>query len=229
MKRYIILLLILITAVVAVQAQNDRDLIRKGNRLYRDSTFNKAEVFYRKALEKNPRNPQAMYNLGNALLMQQKPKDAMQQYENASKLETSKLRRSKAMHNAGVIFQSQKQYADAIKCYMRSLLDNPQDDETRYNLALCKKLLKNQPKNNGKNNDKNKNKKQNNKDNKKQNNKNNQDKDKDKQKQNQDKDKMSKDNAEQLLNAAVQQEKQTQQKLKKAMQQSRHRNLQQNW
>jgi Ca-activated chloride channel family protein len=40
---------------------------------------------------------------------------------------------------------------------------------------------------------------------------------------------MSKENAEQLLNAAVQDEKATQQRMKKAMQEPRRRQLQKNW
>ena len=40
---------------------------------------------------------------------------------------------------------------------------------------------------------------------------------------------MSKENAEQLLNAAIQEEKTTQQRMKKAMQQPRSKKLQKNW
>ena len=40
---------------------------------------------------------------------------------------------------------------------------------------------------------------------------------------------MSRDNAEQLLNAAMQEEQATQQRLKKAMQQPQSRRLQKNW
>ena len=40
---------------------------------------------------------------------------------------------------------------------------------------------------------------------------------------------MSKENAEQLLNAAVQEEKATQQRMKKAMLEPRRRQLQKNW
>lgn len=55
-------------------AQSDRNFIRSGNKLYRQQNYAKAEIEYRKALAKNPSNPQAMYNLGCALLMQQKDK-----------------------------------------------------------------------------------------------------------------------------------------------------------
>jgi tetratricopeptide (TPR) repeat protein len=233
MMRYyrIIVLLLSFISVTVVSAQSDREYIRRGNRLYRDSTYNKSETEYRKALSKNSRNPQAMYNLGNALLMQQKAKDAMAQYENAAKLEVSKSRRAKIYHNMGVIMQSQKQYGEAIKCYEMSLINNPSDNETRYNLALCQKLNKNS-KNNNKNNDKNnKSKNKNKKDNKdKQDKKQNKDKSKDQQnKQQKDKSQLSKDNAEQLLNAAIQNEKSTQDKLKKAMQQPSSRRLDKNW
>src|SRR5574344_481048 len=231
MMRYyrIIVLLLSFVSVTAASAQSDREYIRRGNRLYMDSTYNKAETEYRKALSKNPRNPQAMYNLGNDLLMQQKPKDAMAQYENAAKLEVSRSRKAKIYHNMGVIMQSQQQYGEAIKCYEMSLVNNPSDNETRYNLALCQKKNKNNDKNN-----KNKNKKDKNSQDKKNQDKKNQNKNKDKNKdqqnkQQKDKNQMSKDNAEQLLNAAIQNEKATQDKLKKAMQQPSSRKLDKNW
>lgn len=45
----------------------------------------------------------------------------------------------------------------------------------------------------------------------------------------QDKNQMSKDNAKQLLNAAIQQEKATQNKIKKAQAQPRSRRFEKNW
>jgi Ca-activated chloride channel family protein len=212
-------------------AQNDRDYIRSGNRLYRNKSFDKAEVEYRKAVSANAENPQAVYNLGCSMMMQQKDSVAIQYFERASKLETNKLRRAKSNHNIGVILQNHKMYDKAIEAYKQALRDNPNDDETRYNLALCKKLLKNNPDNNkqNKNQDKDKNQDKNKEENK------DNDKDKDKNKDKKDQqnpppqEQMSKDNAEQLLNAAMQNEKQTQQRLQKAMQQPRKTRSQKNW
>ena len=75
-------------------------------------------------------------------MMQQKDSMAMIQFENASKLETNKMRRARSYHNMGVVMQQHQQYAQAIGCYENALRCNPQDNATRYNLALCKKLLK---------------------------------------------------------------------------------------
>lgn len=204
----------------------DRQSIRQGNKLYRQQSFDRAEVEYRKALAKNPRNTQAMYNLGCALLQQQKDSAAIVQFENAGRTEKSTLRKAMAYHNMGFICQKHQMYGEAIQAYKESLRNNPNDDETRYNLALCKRLQKQQQQNN-------QNQKQNpqdNKDNQDKQDKKSQDKqnNNDQQKQ-QPQEQMSKENAEQLLNAAVQEEKATQQRMKKAMQEPRRRQLQKNW
>ena len=226
-----IFILIAIFASSAAFAQADRQYIRNGNKLFHQQNYAKAEVEYRKAISKNPNNSQAIYNLGNALLMQQKDSAATSLFQKSGKIEKSKIRKAMSYHNIGVICQKHQMYGEAINAYKEALRNNPNDNETRYNLALCKKLLKNQPKDKNKQNNKqkDKNNKDKNKKNKdKQNNK-NKDQDKQDKKQQQPKDRMSKDNAEQLLNAAMQEEKATQQRISKAMQQAGSRKLQKNW
>lgn len=228
-----IFILIAIFASSAAFAQADRQYIRNGNKLFHQQNYAKAEVEYRKAISKNPNNSQAIYNLGNALLMQQKDSAATSLFQKSGKIEKSKIRKAMSYHNIGVICQKHQMYGEAINAYKEALRNNPNDNETRYNLALCKKLLKNQPKNKNKQNNKqkDKNNKDKNKKDKNQDKQNNKNKDQDKQdkKQQQPKDRMSKDNAEQLLNAAMQEEKATQQRISKAMQQAGSRKLQKNW
>ena len=217
------LLLVALTA----SAQTDRQYIREGNKQFRLGQYDKAEVSYRKAVEKNPKNPQAAYNLGNALMAQKKDSAAVQQFEQSARMEANPLRKSAAYHNMGVICQTHKMYDDAIEAYKNSLRLNPNDDETRYNLVLCKHLKKKQDdkqKQNQQNKDDQKNKDDNKDDQKDQ----KQDKKDDKQ-QEQQKPQMSKDNAEQLLNAAIQNEKMTQDKMKKQQQQPQRRNVLKNW
>lgn len=225
-------------------AQTDRNLIRQGNRAFKSQKWAAAETQYRKAIFKNQKNPQAIYNLGCALLAQQKDSLAMVQFGNAAQLESNIFRRSKSYHNMGVVMQNHREYAQAIEYYKMALRCNPQDNETRYNLALCKKLLKNNQQNQNNKNNKDKNKNDKNKDKKNDKNKNKDgqnknDKNKDKQNKNQDKnnsdknkqnqEKMSRDNAEQLLNAAIQQEKATKRKMQKAMSQPRRKVYDKNW
>ena len=216
MYRIFSILFILTIGSMSLFAQTDRSHIRMGNRLYRSGGIEQAEVEYSKAVTKNDRNPQALYNLACAYMQQNKDSLALTFFDKASNLETSKFRKSKSFHNAGVICQRHQMYKEAIKAYEQSLRLNPNDDETRYNLVLCKRLQKNQP--------------QDNKQQQKQQQKQEKKQEKQEQKQQeQPKDQMSKDNAEQLLQAAMQEEKNTQHKLKKIKTQSQSKNLQKNW
>lgn len=216
-KKYVMLGLMFVSVAVYGQ-KTERDYLRSGNKLYKDSTFVKAEVDYRKALELEPKSTDAMYNLGNSLLMQQKAKEAMEQYEAASRIEKDKNKLAQIYHNMGVILQSSKQLPQCIEAYKQALRNNPKDDETRYNLALAQKQLKDQQQ---QNQNQNKDQKQDQKQDDKQQNKDQQDQDKKDQQQNnqqqqqQNQNQMSKENAEQLLKAAMQDEKNVQDKVKK--------------
>lgn len=228
-RKYILLILLVFASVTQMQAQADRQFIRNGNKLYRQQNYARAETEYRKALSKNARNTQAMYNLGCALMMQQKDSAAIVQLQNAGRSEQSPRRKAMAYHNIGVICQGHQMYGEAIEAYKESLRNNPSDNETRYNLALCQRLQKKQKQNGGKNNQKNKNKKDNKNQQNKQKNNNQNKQDQNNQQKQQPKDQMSKDNAQQLLNYAIQQEKATQERLKRNEQQPQRRRLQQNW
>ncbi len=217
-KIYITAFLCLAVNVVFAQ-KTDRDYLRSGNKLYNDSLFIKAEVDYRKALEINPKSTDAMFNLGNALLMQQKAKEAMEQYESVSKIEKDKSKLAQIYHNMGVILQSSKQYPQCIEAYKESLRNNPKDDETRYNLALAQKLLKDQQQQQ-QNQDQQQQQQEQQQDQQEQNKDQQEQDQKDQQQQQQqnNKNEMSKENAQQLLNAVMQDEKNVQDKVKKQIQ-----------
>lgn len=246
-----ILLLVLFGASsFSANAQNDRQFIRSGNKYYRAQKFDKADIEYKKALERNPNNPEALYNMGCAKMMQDNDSLALDYFDKAAQVQKDKKRKAQVYHNAGVILQNHKDYEKAIEAYKASLRNDPTNDGTRYNLALCQKLLKNQQKNqknqnkdknqNNQNQDQNKN--QNNKDQNKQNDKNdkndkNQNKNNDQNKDNKDQqnpeeskqEKINKENAEQLLNAAKNQERAVQEKVKRAQQRRRNTSKQKNW
>jgi len=226
-SKKVIAIALLLLVSTGVQAQNDRQMIRQGNKQYRKGNVAEAEVSYRKAVERNERNPQANYNLGNSLMAQRKDSLAITQLEKAAKLETNPQRRAQAYHNMGVICQQHRMFGEAIEAYKEALRNNPTDHETRYNLELCKRQQKEQQQDQSQQNQQNKDNKDN-KD-KQEQQKQEQKQDQQKQDQQQQKQQMSKENAEQLLNAAMQEEKQTQERMKKAQQQPQKRRLEKNW
>ena len=216
----------------------ERKNIREGNNLYQNEKFTEAEIAYRKSLEVNPRSSEGTYNLGNALYKQKKFPEAAEQYQliagQAEKMvETpeGKARLAEIFHNVGNIGMQNKEYAKSVEAYKQSLRLNPKDDETRYNLALAQKLLQDQQnqQNEDQNQDQNEDKKedqdkqdqqQQNQDQQQQQDDKKQDKTQEQQQQNE---QMSKDNAQQMLDAFLQDEKDTQEKVKKAQAQQQQR------
>lgn len=215
-KKYLGMFLLLLIAVSASAQKAERDFIRKGNRFFKDSVFVNAEVNYRKALEVNPQSTVSMFNLGNTLAQQNKLQEAMEQYVGATKVEKEKPNLAQIYHNMGVILHSQKDYAKAVEAYKQSLRNDPKDNETRYNLALAQKMLKDQQ-NQDQNQDQNKQdqqKEQEKQDQNKQDQQKNQDQQQPPKPEKKDNE-MSKENAEQLLNSVMQDEKDVQDKVKK--------------
>lgn len=230
--KYILFAAFLLLAVGVSAQKAERDYIRKGNRLFNDSVFVDAEVNYRKALEVNPKSAVSMYNLGNTLSQQQKFQEAMEQYDSASKIEKDKMKLAHIYHNMGVLFQAGKDYAKAVDAYKMSLRNNPADHETRYNLALAQKMLKDQQNQQDQNKDQQQKQDQKQDQNKDKQNDQKKDDQKDQQqppKPEKQDNQMSKENAEQLLNSVMQDEKDVQDKVKKQQKVIQGGRLEKDW
>ena len=224
------MLLVLALLSLSASAQVDRQCVRRGNKLFRAGQYADAEVQYRKAVEANRNNPQAVYNLGNALMAQNKDSAAVEQFQTAARMESDPMRKYLSFHNIGVICQKRQMFKEAIEAYKEALRLNPHDDETRYNLELCKRQLKKQPpQGGGGGNDDKKEDKQDKQDQQQQQQQDQQKKEDEQKKEQQQKPQMSKENAEQLLNAALQQERQTQQRMQEQQQEQGRRRLKKNW
>ena len=196
--------------VLPLHAQEESSNVRSGNKMYKAGKYTDAEVAYRKGLQKNPKSFEANYNLGNALFKQGKYADALEQYKTSMALQTSnKEKLAAAFHNAGNALLSEKKIEESINAYKMALKANPRDNETRYNLAYAQSLLQQQQKNQDKNKDKEKQEKQKEKEQEKKEEQQNQPPPQPKPSD------MSKENAQQILDALMQDEKNTLEKAKK--------------
>lgn len=229
------LVLMLLAATGASAQKAERSDIRKGNSQYEHKKFTEAEIQYRKALEINPHSKEGAYNLGNALYRQNKPKEALEQYQNALNVQNDPLKKSQIFHNAGNVFMANKEYDKAVESYKNSLIIHPGDNETRYNLALAQAMLKKQQQQQKQDKDKKKDQKDDQKDKQQQQQKQDdqekkQNQNKKQEQQQQQQEQVSKEKARQLLDALSQDEKDTQEKVKKLqMQQSKSRKTDKDW
>ena len=233
------------------QTMTEKDYIRSGNRHYADSLFEKAEVDYRKALELNPSSTIALYNLGNALMGQiaQNPSkggEALSQYTTAAKFETDKTRLAQIYHNIGVLMYAAQKYGESVAAYKESLRNNPTDHETRYNLAKAMHMNKQQQQDQQQQDQQQQeqqqqqqqNQQQQQQEQQQQEQQNQEQQQQDQQQQNQEQqqqeaqqndEQISKENAEQILNALMQDEKELQEKQQKMIQQQQGKTLDKDW
>ena len=118
------------------------NLTWEGNKELTENNFVEAEVDYRKAISKSSDNVAAPFNLGNAYYNQNTFGEAFGRFKEAGETATDKADKHKAYHNMGNVFMRRKEYEKAVEAYKEALRNNPTDEETRYNLALAKEMLK---------------------------------------------------------------------------------------
>jgi tetratricopeptide (TPR) repeat protein len=123
---------------------NSNNLTVDANEKLQSNQFIDAEADYRRAISKNGENAVAKYNLGNAYYNKDSYSEAFSRYKQAGEIAQTKAQKHKAFHNIGNVFMKNKEYEKAVEAYKNALRNNPTDDETRYNLALAKELLKKQ-------------------------------------------------------------------------------------
>lgn len=242
-KTLVIFFSVICLANMSLFAQKQvRSAIREGNSMYNKEAFLDSEISYRKALEINPIDSLALFNLGNALYRQQddeKAKESISHYmsvaQSAQKAGNKELA-SQAYYNAGDVMMAAQQYDQAIQLFKQSLKNNPKDDEARYNMILAQKLLqKNQDKNQDQQQQEQEQQQEQQQDQQQQQDQNpeqqNQDQNQDQQQnQQQQQNQMSQEQAEAILNANNKDEKQTQQKVQeKLMQQVKRKQTSRDW
>lgn len=152
MKRILYMMLSLLLTLPAF-AQKESSDVRKGNKQYNSEKFSDAEVQYRKGLEKNQNSYEAHFNLGDALYRQDKFPEAIGEWQRAAQQlqpkdgkysDSDKKKLAQAYHNIGNALYAQQDYGKAVEAYKQSLMANPKDDETRYNLIKAMQMLQQQ-------------------------------------------------------------------------------------
>ena len=222
--RNLLLILSFLISITSI-AQNKKSFLRDGNTLYADSSYNNAEMKYRKSLEEDQDYFNASFNLADAIYKQERYGEASALFNALKDDAPTETDLAKVYHNLGNSLVKEQKLEEAIKAYKSALRINPGDEDTRYNLALSTKQKQKQEKQEQENKDNTEDQKENKdgenkedqKEKKQEENKENQEqKDEEQKKQPEEKkEEMSKEAAEKMLEAIQQQEKDLQEKLQK--------------
>lgn len=143
MKNFILYMLLMLS--FAASAQEKDKTLPKANKEYSENKFVEAEANYRISNSKFSRRTAPPYNLGNAIYRQNQIAEAKFAYAKAIEITKSRPQKHRVYHNLGNVFMKEKNYSAAVEAYKNALRNNPTDEETRYNFALAKQKLKENP------------------------------------------------------------------------------------
>lgn len=125
-------------------AQTDKSLVKEGNSDYKKKNYSEAETKYRKSLQTNPQSPTASYNLGNALYKQGKEAEAEQYYSGSAAMDKDKETQADAYYNLGNAKLKAQKYQESVDAYKQALKLNDKNEDARYNLAYALSKLRQQ-------------------------------------------------------------------------------------
>ncbi len=221
---WLILTAVLLLLPLSAYSQGEKKFIRQGNREYEKSKYDESEVSYRRAIDKNDESSDAVFNAGDALYKQKKFEDAGKQFAENHDMNDDGKKKSASLYNLGNSLLMSDKVKESIDAYKRSLRLNPDNLEAKYNLAYAQDLLREQQQQQqqqdqqNQDQDKNQQSRQDKKDNQDSKNSENQQQQPQDQQQEQQQQQqgISKEDAERVLNALANDEKNVQEKVKLA-------------
>lgn len=213
--KQLLIILVFISSSGYLMAQQERKFIRQGTNEYKSDKYVESEEFYRKALDKDPKSFEAKFNLADALYKQKKIDASLKLLEELEQNEKNPQRLAQIYHNKGNIYFAANKLDESIDNYKKALKQNPNDDQTRYNLIAAQKMKQQQQQNQ----DQQKQQQQQQEEQKQ---------DQKQEPQQQDPNQMSKEDAERLLNA-MQQDENELQKDKRKVKAAQNASIEKNW
>ena len=234
MKISILTMVLMIIPIIA-GAQVEKKYIRQGNREYDRSKYQESEVSYRRAVADNKRSSEAIFNIGDALYRQDKFEEAASYFSENINMNDDSRKKAAAMYNLGNSLLQADKLKESIDAYKGSLRLHPDNHEAKFNLAYAQDLLKQQEQQqqqqqqdqNNENQDK---QDKNNDQNQDQNEQNKDQKEDQQQKEQQDQEQsISKEDAQRLLNSLANDEKDVQEKVRRAKAARERKSSVKNW
>lgn len=129
-----LLVLIVLISVLPGAAPNDP---RKANEAYERGDFEEAVQLYRQAIEQNPDDSRLYFNLGNALLKTGQQQEAMEAFSQSKIFAENALEQSAADYNTGRMLIDQEEFDEAVNYFREALKNNPDDPDAKHNYELA--------------------------------------------------------------------------------------------
>ena len=131
---------VLLLVAVVLPAQNAHKDLRKADQAYKSGSYADAEASYRKAIEKD-NSTKGNYNLGNSTYRQERFDESIKHYQSAADAAKDRTTKARAYHNLGNALYQKGQYKESVEAFKNALRQNPNDLDTKRNLANALRRL----------------------------------------------------------------------------------------
>jgi len=117
---------------------------RKANEAFKNGDYELAVQLYRQAIDQNPDNSRLYFNLGNALAEAGNTEEAMEVYEQFKSMTEVNDQQALADYNKGKLLSEQENFDEAISHFREALRKNPDDEDARFNYELAQRMKQQQ-------------------------------------------------------------------------------------
>jgi Ca-activated chloride channel homolog len=141
--RCMLVVAMLIFVAPDLRAESLASKNREGNRLFSQGKYEDAEKAYLDAQVKNPGRPEILYNLGNALIKQNKYGQGIQSLLQSEEKGDKGIKEN-SWYNTGNALFSMSKFKESAEAFKQALKLDPADKDAKHNLELALLKLKHQ-------------------------------------------------------------------------------------
>ncbi|MEX2601165.1 MAG: tetratricopeptide repeat protein [Balneolaceae bacterium] len=117
---------------------------KKANEAFRNGEYERAAELYQQAIQADPENARLYFNLGNTLARLGHKEEAAEAFETFKSLSDDPAQHAMADYNSGNLYSESEEFEAAVRHYRNALINNPDDPDAIHNYELAMRQLQQQ-------------------------------------------------------------------------------------
>jgi tetratricopeptide (TPR) repeat protein len=119
-----------------------RKQVAEGNKYFTAEKYDEANNKYRDAEVSNPESPIVHFNIGDALYKKRKYEEALEAYQKAIQKSDEVQLQAQSYYNLGNTLYRLNKWPESLLAYQQALKLNPDDKDAKYNLEYVRAKIK---------------------------------------------------------------------------------------
>jgi Ca-activated chloride channel family protein len=139
--KWYVLVLVCLVVPTMVWGESSRKKVKEGNEMYKEKKYDQALTKYQDALLSDPENERIQFNVANTLYWKKKYEEALKEFQKVVGTEELDLEQQSYFNLGNTLYRMGK-LPESILAYQQALKLNPNDMDAKYNLEYVRRKLK---------------------------------------------------------------------------------------